>query len=216
MWDNLPPTQSYENVTQEMFEQEIVTRNRPALLKGAVRDWPLVQHAKNSPETLCAQLNMLAGKNIKDSPKNPVKNIETWWGHPDTKGRFFYDADIKGRNFTKKDIRLHELLEQLLETIDKPDAPHIFAGAVDLSQHIPQLEAQLIAPFLQEQYKLTSLWIGNRTRTAAHWDLPQNLACVVAGRRRFITFPTEQINNCLLYTSPSPRDRQKSRMPSSA
>ena len=24
------------------------------------------------------------------------------------------------------------------------------------------------------------------------------------------------INNCLLYTSPSPRDRQKSRMPSSA
>ena len=26
----------------------------------------------------------------------------------------------------------------------------------------------------------------------------------------------ENINNCLLYTSPSPRDRQKSRMPSSA
>ena len=25
-----------------------------------------------------------------------------------------------------------------------------------------------------------------------------------------------QINDCLLYTSPSPRDRQKSRMPSSA
>ena len=26
----------------------------------------------------------------------------------------------------------------------------------------------------------------------------------------------DNINNCLLYTSPSPRDRQKSRMPSSA
>ena len=26
----------------------------------------------------------------------------------------------------------------------------------------------------------------------------------------------EQVANCLLYTSPSPRDRQKSRMPSSA
>ena len=26
----------------------------------------------------------------------------------------------------------------------------------------------------------------------------------------------DQIKNCLLYTSPSPRDRQKSRMPSSA
>ena len=27
---------------------------------------------------------------------------------------------------------------------------------------------------------------------------------------------TDEINSCLLYTSPSPRDRQKSRMPSSA
>ena len=27
---------------------------------------------------------------------------------------------------------------------------------------------------------------------------------------------TEELRNCLLYTSPSPRDRQKSRMPSSA
>ena len=27
---------------------------------------------------------------------------------------------------------------------------------------------------------------------------------------------SEQMDNCLLYTSPSPRDRQKSRMPSSA
>ena len=30
------------------------------------------------------------------------------------------------------------------------------------------------------------------------------------------TLAFEDINPCLLYTSPSPRDRQKSRMPSSA
>ena len=29
-------------------------------------------------------------------------------------------------------------------------------------------------------------------------------------------FPTDQGNNCLLYTSPSPRDKRQSRMPSSA
>ena len=28
--------------------------------------------------------------------------------------------------------------------------------------------------------------------------------------------PATEVSNCLLYTSPSPRDRQKSRMPSSA
>ena len=31
-----------------------------------------------------------------------------------------------------------------------------------------------------------------------------------------ITADNDQITSCLLYTSPSPRDRQKSRMPSSA
>ena len=33
---------------------------------------------------------------------------------------------------------------------------------------------------------------------------------------KFITFFIAEIDTCLLYTSPSPRDRQKSRMPSSA
>ena len=32
----------------------------------------------------------------------------------------------------------------------------------------------------------------------------------------FVTNYAKQYNTCLLYTSPSPRDRQKSRMPSSA
>ena len=31
-----------------------------------------------------------------------------------------------------------------------------------------------------------------------------------------LAFPSERAKVCLLYTSPSPRDRQKSRMPSSA
>ena len=32
----------------------------------------------------------------------------------------------------------------------------------------------------------------------------------------YVTLPTTTLRGCLLYTSPSPRDRQKSRMPSSA
>ena len=45
-------------------------------------------------------------------------------------------------------------------------------------------------------------------------------SCSLAGGEPSLAVPTavaiEMIHTCLLYTSPSPRDRQKSRMPSSA
>jgi hypothetical protein len=47
---------------------------------------------------------------------------------------------------------------------------------------------------------LASIWIGNRTRIAAHYDLPDNVAVVAAGHRRFTLFPPEQVRN--LYVGP--------------
>jgi hypothetical protein len=42
--------------------------------------------------------------------------------------------------------------------------------------------------------------MGNQSRISAHYDAPDNIACVVAGKRRFTLFPPEQISN--LYIGP--------------
>ena len=58
------------------------------------------------------------------------------------------------------------------------------------------------------------LVLGSPKRsTGSDSVLPQAL---FAGTRGYLEKVCMQMNHCLLYTSPSPRDRQKSRMPSSA
>jgi hypothetical protein len=44
------------------------------------------------------------------------------------------------------------------------------------------------------------LWLGGAVHTRTHNDRDHNLACVIAGRRRFVLFPPEQIGN--LYVGP--------------
>ncbi|GAB5783493.1 hypothetical protein JMUB7515_28150 [Staphylococcus aureus] len=49
------------------------------------------------------------------------------------------------------------------------------------------------------------------------YDAADDMQCVDLGGRRIIKkIRTNDIENCLLYTSPSPRDYAASRMPSSA
>ena len=44
------------------------------------------------------------------------------------------------------------------------------------------------------------IWLGSAVTTPAHFDESNNVACVVAGTRRFTLFPPEQVGN--LYIGP--------------
>ena len=187
------PTQVavHHGVDRARFEAEIVPAGRPAVLKGLVADWPVVRAARTSDEALADYLRGF------DSER-PVR---AFVGAPETGGRFSYSEDLKGLNHEQIPTTLEALLEQLLAGRGGVGGSHVYAGGVPTPDVLPGFAEANPMPLLElGRERLTSLWIGNRSRTAAHWDLPQNLACVVTGRRRFTLFPPEQIAN--LYVGP--------------
>ncbi len=181
----------YHDVDRDLFEREIVPAGRPAVLRGLCDTWPAVAAAREGDAPLTAYLRERA----VDEP------FEAWFGDPDIRGRFGYTADFKGFNHDRRLATVEQLTDLLLRQRGHERPFSVYAGAIPVRRHLPSLLPEIPMPLLDAgREMLVSLWLGNRTRTAAHWDLPQNLACVIAGRRRFTLFPTEQLKN--LYVGP--------------
>ena len=185
------PIAEYEGMDRERFEREIVPKGEPAVLRGLVSGWPIVAAARDGDDALAAVLRGAASG----------EPFEAWFGAPEIEGRFGYTPDFSGFNHERRLATVGQLLDLLLRQKGHERPFSMYAGGIPIRKHLPGLLPAIPAPVLDtSKATLISLWLGNRTRTAAHWDLPQNLACVVTGRRRFTLFPTDQLPN--LYVGP--------------
>ncbi len=169
--------------------QTLAQATEPVVLRALVAHWPLVHAGLQSPQALCAYLRSF----YRDA------TVDAWLGDASILGRFFYNDDFTGFNFRPQRLRLDEVLEQLLLQLSSPRPDAIYVGSTTVDTCLPGLRAANDIP-LGPREPLMSLWLGNRTRIAAHHDLPGNLACVAAGRRRFTLFPPDQVSN--LYIGP--------------
>jgi hypothetical protein len=179
----------WHDVDAETFRDRIAPINEPAVLRGLVRDWPVVQAGLESPNALRRYLARFdAGTTIK-----------TLVGPPSIKGWFFYRDDMRGLNFERHPKPLGEALDQLLDHLRDVVPPAIAIQAATVSQYLPGLELENVNPLLDAAVA-PRIWIGNAITVATHADPTDNIACVVAGRRRFTVFPPAAIAN--LYIGP--------------
>jgi len=161
----------------------------PWVLRDAVAEWPLVQAANksssNSLEYIC---RFYQGQ-----------KVSAFLGEPEINGRFFYNQDFSGFNFLQVQTRLDQVIAKLLEMADASASPSLYVGATNIAHWLPgmELETQFVSPLPSP---LTSLWLGNETVVAPHFDYPANIACCVLGARRFTLFPPDQVKN--LYVGP--------------
>lgn len=175
--------------TPEQFRDEIIPQGKPVVIRGLVKDWPIVQCARQSPLAFCQYLMQF----------DRGQEFNTAIGPSSTHGRIFYNADMSGLNCRFEQKKLEASLRYLLDHLNENPAPLLAIQSIQVPRYLPGLERQLPMPLVPANTE-PRIWIGGRTTVAAHYDPSENIACCIAGRRQFTLFPTEQVGN--LYIGP--------------
>ena len=178
-----------ENCQSNHLTEEILLSNEPLLLKNFVHDWPLVKEAKKSDSAVISYLRNFDAK----------KPLTAMTGDPSIKGRIFYNEDLSGFNFDYRRVSLEEIFQKLTECSKLEEPPMIYVGSTNIDNWLPGFREENDITLGKHQ-PIASLWIGNRSRVAPHYDFPTNIACSVAGKRRFTFFSPEHLDN--LYVGP--------------
>jgi len=176
-------------VGPDQLTDDILTATQPIVLRGVAAGWPMVRAALDSHEEGDAYLRRFYGG----------ATVGAMLGPPEAEGRFFYNEDMSGFNFYPVHAKLTGVLDEIRVKRDMERPPTVYVGSTSVETCLPGFR-ELNDLDLGGRDALVSIWIGNRTRIAAHYDVPDNLAVVAAGRRRFMLFPPEQLKN--LYIGP--------------
>ena len=181
--------EDWHSVDRAVFEKEIFPANRPAVLRGLLRDWPAVQAGRQSPTSVANYFKRL----------DTGGTVNSMVGPPQINGRFFYSDDFQGFNFESLDVSISTALDNLVSLVEVALPPAVALQAIDVPNIMPSFLGDNTMPLLDADIA-PRIWINNRTRIATHFDNNHNIACVVSGSRRFTVFPPDQVGN--LYIGP--------------
>ncbi|MFT3997838.1 MAG: cupin-like domain-containing protein [Asticcacaulis sp.] len=186
-----PTIAQYEGADFTQFSEVIRVRREPALLKGVVAHWASVKAAQTSDEALASYL----------SGHDTGETAGVYVAPARVKGLFFYGFDTHDTNFSHGPATLAEVLSRLLAERSKAEPMAISLQSTPVARLMPGFGEENRLDLLPDVPP--RIWVGNAVVTRTHYDLNDNIACVVAGRRRFSLFPPEQTPN--LYPGPYER-----------
>ena len=177
------------DVTLERFRDDILPAARPVVMKNFVGHWPAVEAGRTSARAMVDYIKRFdAGA--------PVETIE---GAPEIDGRYFYNDDLTGLNFDRGPAVISRSLDRIMSQLGNPRPSSVYIQSAPMHANLPGFaEANpvgVLPPVIEPR-----IWMGNRLTVQTHFDLSENIACVVSGRRRFTLFPHEQTPN--LYVGP--------------
>jgi hypothetical protein len=173
----------------EVIRRQVFASGQPAVLRGLVRDWPIVQVAAKSPAAVLESLRRFDNGTPVDAIMTP----------PEAEGRVFYNASMTGFNFVRNRLPISAVAEQVMRYSGFPRVPAVAVQSALIRDCLPGFATENRLSVLDDSVQ-PRIWLGNSITTPTHLDEWNNIGCVVAGRRRFTLFPPEQIAN--LYIGP--------------
>jgi hypothetical protein len=173
----------------ESFRAAAADNGEPIILRALCADWPATRAGAQSWEALKDYLLRFGSGAL----------AQAFIGPPSIDGRYYYSDDFEGFNFERQDMRLAEAIFRMESAARNRAEPSIYYGSVPADEHVPGFAEQNRLPLIAASVR-PLLWIGNASFVSCHCDTFDNLACVVAGRRRFTLYRPETIAD--LYVGP--------------
>jgi hypothetical protein len=191
---SLPKTPEWHDVDLRTLREQILSRARPAVLKGLIKQWPMFQAGARSPQALYDYIQ----------PRDLGRPTRVMVGQPDIKGLYFYRDDLTGLNFESGRSPFHATLASILAYRNQQNPPALYTGATSVIENCPQIgqenKLDVLDQHLADKPAKPWLWLGNAVTAATHYDNLDGINCMIAGRKRFTFFPPEQFSN--LYIGP--------------
>jgi hypothetical protein len=173
----------------EHFLREVVEPCQPVIVREAVRNWPVVRAGLRSPEAFRDYLLQF----------DDGSQTEAFFGEPQIGGKYYYAEGLSGFNFERRRVGFAEALHAMLAPAAGQGAPTVYMGSVPTDSCLPGFSRDNPMHLLGS-HAAARIWLGHAANVSAHYDALDNLACVVAGTRRFTLYPPESIR--CLYVGP--------------
>lgn len=171
------------------FRRDIAEPCQPVILRGLCADWPVRRAAAESWEALARYLSRF----------DVGATAQAFVGARAIAGRYHYGEQPDGFNFDRETLTLGQALDRIAAARDHDGAPTVYMGSLPADTFLPGFSAENRVPLLEPAVE-PRLWIGNASHVACHFDTFDNLACVVAGPRRFTLYPPDSVAD--LYVGP--------------
>lgn len=168
--------------------QRLAQACRPVLIRGLCRDWPAARAAVSAEAAMAYLMQFDGGL-----------TAEAFVGPGELDGGYHYQADLAGFNFAREIMNLPGAGARIVANVAGPGRETLYMGSLPVDDYLPGFAKDNPCPLLPPSVR-PRIWLGNRSTVACHYDMFDNLACVLAGRRRFTLFPPDAIGG--LYVGP--------------